>query len=142
MSLPDQMADRWQNRPEPPPGEGVVSWHMLMRDDPEVVDLARQAQQRLAGFDADTDAPLPLPKVRDYRGTTLPFRSSPRPVLARRKNQMLEVEVTEEANDLSHGGGLMPSSYNAPTNSCSRKTQHHGGFGSNRFELWAWSRPG
>ena len=28
---------------------------------------------------------------------------------------MLEVEVTEEANDLSHGGGLMPSSYNTPT---------------------------
>jgi len=42
------MTDRWQNRPEPPPGEGVVSWHMLMRDYPEVVDLARRAQQRLA----------------------------------------------------------------------------------------------
>ena len=52
MSLPDQMTDRWQNRPEPPPGEGVVSWHLLMRDYPEVVELARQAQQRLAGFDA------------------------------------------------------------------------------------------
>ena len=51
MSLPDQMTDRWQDRPEPAPGEGVVSWHMLMRDYPEVVDLARQAQQRLAGFD-------------------------------------------------------------------------------------------
>ena len=47
MSLPDQMTDRWQNRPEPAPGEAVVSWHMLMRDYPEVVDLARQAQQRL-----------------------------------------------------------------------------------------------
>ena len=43
MSLPDQMTDRWQNRPEPPPGEAVVSWHLLMRDYPEVVDLARQA---------------------------------------------------------------------------------------------------
>jgi 2'-5' RNA ligase len=50
MSLPDQMTDRWQDRPEPPPGEGVVSWHMLMHDYPRVVDLARQAQQRLAGF--------------------------------------------------------------------------------------------
>jgi hypothetical protein len=39
MSLPDQMTDRWQHRPEPVPGEGVVSW--LMRDYPEVVDLAR-----------------------------------------------------------------------------------------------------
>ena len=56
MSLPDQMTDRWQNRPEPPPGEGVVS--MLMRDDPEVVDLARQAQQRLAGFDGLHMTPL------------------------------------------------------------------------------------
>jgi len=28
-----------------------VSWHLLMGDHPEVVDLARQAQQRLAGFD-------------------------------------------------------------------------------------------
>ena len=50
MSLPDQMTDRWQNRPEPAPGEGAVSWHLLMLDYPEVVDLARQAQQRLAGF--------------------------------------------------------------------------------------------
>ena len=58
MSLPDQMTDRWQNRPEPPPGEGVVSWHLLMRDYPEVVELARQAQQRLAGFDGLQMTPL------------------------------------------------------------------------------------
>lgn len=58
MSWPDRMTDRWQNRPEPPPGEGVVSWHMLMRDYPEVVDLARQAQQRLAGFDGLHMTPL------------------------------------------------------------------------------------
>ena len=43
MSLPDQMTDRWRNRPEPAPGEAVVFWHLLMRDYPEVVDLARQA---------------------------------------------------------------------------------------------------
>jgi hypothetical protein len=36
------MTDRWQNRPEPAPDEAVVSWHMLLRDYPEVVDLARQ----------------------------------------------------------------------------------------------------
>ncbi len=35
MSLPDQMTDRWQDRPEPAPGKGDVSWHMLMRDYPE-----------------------------------------------------------------------------------------------------------
>ncbi len=58
MSLPDQMTDRWQDRPEPPPGEGVVSWHMLMHDYPRVVDLARQAQQRLAGFDGLHMTPL------------------------------------------------------------------------------------
>ena len=59
MSLPDQMTDRWQNRPEPAPCEGVVSWHRLMRDYPEVVDPARQAQQRLAGFDGLHMTPLP-----------------------------------------------------------------------------------
>ena len=59
MSLPDQMTARWRNRPEPAPGERVVSWHMLMRDYPEVVDLARQAQQRLAGFDGLHMTPLP-----------------------------------------------------------------------------------
>jgi 2'-5' RNA ligase len=58
MSLPDQLTDRWQDRPEPPPGEGVVSWHMLMRDYPEVVDMARQAQQLLAGFDGLHMTPL------------------------------------------------------------------------------------
>ena len=58
MSLPDQMTDRWQDRPEPAPGEGVVSWHLLMRDYPEVVDLARQAQLRLAGFDGLHMTPL------------------------------------------------------------------------------------
>jgi hypothetical protein len=58
MSLPDRMSDRWQNRPEPAPGEGAVSWHMLMRDYPEVVNLARQAQQRLAGFDGLHMTPL------------------------------------------------------------------------------------
>jgi 2'-5' RNA ligase len=58
MSLPDQLTDRWQNRPEPRPGEGVVSWHMLMRNYPEVVDMARQVQQRLAGFDGLHMTPL------------------------------------------------------------------------------------
>ncbi len=58
MSLPDWMTDRWQNRPQPAPGEGAVSWHMLMRDYPEVVSLARQAQHRLAGFDGLYMTPL------------------------------------------------------------------------------------
>ena len=58
MSLPERMTDRWQNRPEAEPGGGAVSWHLLMRDYPEVMDLARQAQQRLARFDGLHMTPL------------------------------------------------------------------------------------
>lgn len=47
---PAQMIDRWHNRAEPGPGDGDVYWHMLMSDHPQVVDLARDAQQRLAQF--------------------------------------------------------------------------------------------
>jgi hypothetical protein len=50
VTLPEQMINRWQNRTEPGPGQGTVYWHMLMRDHPEVVDLARQVRQRLSGF--------------------------------------------------------------------------------------------
>jgi 2'-5' RNA ligase len=49
-TLPDQMIDRWSNRAEPGPGEGAVYWHILMKDQPQVVDLARDVQQRLAQF--------------------------------------------------------------------------------------------
>lgn len=49
-TLPDQMIDRWSNRAEPRPGEGTVYWHILMKDQPQVVDLARDVQQRLAQF--------------------------------------------------------------------------------------------
>ena len=50
MSLPTQMTNRWRRRAEPAPGQGAVYWHMLMRDYPQVTDLARQAQQQLAPF--------------------------------------------------------------------------------------------
>jgi 2'-5' RNA ligase len=49
-TLPTQMVDRWHNRAEPGPGKGTVYWHMLMNDHPQVVDLARDTQQRLARF--------------------------------------------------------------------------------------------
>ena len=49
-ALPAQMIDRWHNRAEPGPDESTVYWHMLMKDHPQVVDLARDAQQRLARF--------------------------------------------------------------------------------------------
>jgi 2'-5' RNA ligase len=58
MTLPDQMTDRWQTRDEPAPGQGVFYWHVLMRDHPEVADLARQARQRLARFSGLHFTPL------------------------------------------------------------------------------------
>jgi hypothetical protein len=47
---PAEMIDRWQKRAEPAPGEGLIYWHMLLGDHPEVVAMARSAQQRLAPF--------------------------------------------------------------------------------------------
>jgi 2'-5' RNA ligase len=49
-ALPEQMIDRWEHRADRAPGEDTVYWHVLMRDHPEVIALARQAQQRLAKF--------------------------------------------------------------------------------------------
>jgi len=49
-ALPAEFTDRWENRAEPRPGEGLVYWHLLMGSHPEVVALAREAQQRLARF--------------------------------------------------------------------------------------------
>jgi 2'-5' RNA ligase len=48
--LPAEMIDRWHNRAEPAPGEGLIYWHILLGDNPDVVALAREAQQRLAPF--------------------------------------------------------------------------------------------
>ena len=49
-ALPEQMIDRWEHRADPAHGQDTVYWHVLMRDYPEVIALARQAQQRLADF--------------------------------------------------------------------------------------------
>jgi hypothetical protein len=49
-ALPTQMIDRWEHRADQAPGQDVVYWHVLMRDHPEVIALARHAQQRLATF--------------------------------------------------------------------------------------------
>jgi 2'-5' RNA ligase len=48
--LPAEMIDRWQDRAEPAPGESLIYWHVLLGDNPDVVALARDAQQRLAPF--------------------------------------------------------------------------------------------
>lgn len=47
---PAQMIDRWHNRAEPRPGQSTLYWHMLINDHQQVVELARDAQQRLAQF--------------------------------------------------------------------------------------------
>jgi 2'-5' RNA ligase len=48
--LPGQMADRWQGRAEPSPGQGMLYWHILLGDSPQVRALASIAQERLADF--------------------------------------------------------------------------------------------
>jgi 2'-5' RNA ligase len=58
ITLPAQMRDRWQYRADPAPGEGTLYWHMPMHGYPQVVDLARAAQQRLARFSGLHMTPL------------------------------------------------------------------------------------
>jgi 2'-5' RNA ligase len=48
--LPAEMIDRWQDRPEPAPGEGLIYWHMLVGTDPDVIALASEARRKLAPF--------------------------------------------------------------------------------------------
>jgi 2'-5' RNA ligase len=48
--LPAEMTDRWQDRAEPAPGEGLIYWHMLVGHIPEVLALASDARRRLAPF--------------------------------------------------------------------------------------------
>jgi 2'-5' RNA ligase len=57
-ALPSWMRDRWQHRADPAPGEGTVYWHVPMYDYPQVIELARSAQQRLAQFDGLHMTPL------------------------------------------------------------------------------------
>jgi 2'-5' RNA ligase len=44
------MADRWKDRPEPGPGQGMLYWHVLLKDFPAVRAIAADAQERLAPF--------------------------------------------------------------------------------------------
>ena len=45
--LPTRMVDRWADRPEPGPGEGVLYWHVLLGMNPDVRALAHLAQEKL-----------------------------------------------------------------------------------------------
>ena len=69
--LPVEMIDRWQDRPEPAPGEGLIYWHMLVGTDPDVIALACEARRKLAPF---TGLHLLPKKVR--RGPILAHRTS------------------------------------------------------------------
>jgi 2'-5' RNA ligase len=44
------MIDRWQGRAEPSQGQGMLYWHILLGDSPQVSALASIAQERLACF--------------------------------------------------------------------------------------------
>jgi 2'-5' RNA ligase len=48
--MPAEFTDRWRDRAEPAPGEGLVYWHMLVGGCPEVAAIAQDAQRRLASF--------------------------------------------------------------------------------------------
>jgi 2'-5' RNA ligase len=50
MTLPELMTDRWARRADPAPGQRTLYWHVLMRDYPQVGELASQARHRLAPF--------------------------------------------------------------------------------------------
>lgn len=57
-ALPAHMTDRWRHRADQAPGEDIVYWHMLMADYPRVIELAREAQDRLAQFSGLHMTPL------------------------------------------------------------------------------------
>src|SRR5262245_188081 len=44
------MADRWRGRAEPRPGQGMLYWHILLGESPQVRELASIARKRLASF--------------------------------------------------------------------------------------------
>ncbi|MCW2941248.1 MAG: hypothetical protein JWN00_4233 [Actinomycetia bacterium] len=48
--MPTDMVDRWADRSEPGPGQGLLYWHMLLHDQPQVQALAKLGQDRLAAF--------------------------------------------------------------------------------------------
>jgi 2'-5' RNA ligase len=51
MTLPEQMTNRWARRRDPGPGEQTLYWHVLMRDYPDVGNLAQHARDQLSAFD-------------------------------------------------------------------------------------------
>lgn len=56
--LPAEMTDRWQDRAEPAPGEGLIYRHMLVGLDPDVLALATDVRRLLARFSGLHMTPL------------------------------------------------------------------------------------
>lgn len=56
--MPAEFTDRWRDRAEPAPGQGLVYWHMLVGQHPEAVAASQDARQRLAPFDGLHLTPL------------------------------------------------------------------------------------
>lgn len=49
--FPESMSDHWWWRPGVRPGRRLLVWHILLDEQPEVHDLVRQCQDKLAGLD-------------------------------------------------------------------------------------------
>ncbi|WP_243713162.1 2'-5' RNA ligase family protein [Actinomadura sp. 6K520] len=49
--MPDRMSDHWWWRPGVRPGRRLLVWHILPTGQPDVCDLVRQCQDKLAGLD-------------------------------------------------------------------------------------------
>jgi 2'-5' RNA ligase len=56
--MPAEFTNRWRDRAEPAPGEGLVYWHMLVGEHPQATAAAQEAQQRLAAFNGFHLTPL------------------------------------------------------------------------------------
>lgn len=57
-AIPTEMVDRWRQRAEHATGHSTLYWHILLGDQPQVVRLARRAQQSLAQFSGLHMTPL------------------------------------------------------------------------------------
>lgn len=44
------MVNRWENRTEPRPGSGILYWHILLGDQPQVQALTSKARNKLTKF--------------------------------------------------------------------------------------------
>ncbi len=58
IPMPAEFRNRWRDRAEPAPGEGLVYWHMLVGEHPEAAAAAQEAHQRLGAFDGFHLTPL------------------------------------------------------------------------------------